>query len=137
MAGSLPASFVYLATAAGSAAQKAIANTATLGGRQEIVTVALNWYPVRGVRLQANWTRAMTLIAPADRAFLNGDHPSLFAGAGAGFLVRSEPPCGRSAGASPAGHMCDFGLPIASLLLKIRHDLVYFVGALLNRARET
>ncbi|HEY8064447.1 MAG TPA: porin [Methylosinus sp.] len=76
--GLVPASFVYLATAAGSAAQKAIANTATLGGRQENVTVALNWYPVRGVRLQANWTRAMTLIAPSDRAFLNGDHPSLF-----------------------------------------------------------
>ncbi|TDX65966.1 phosphate-selective porin OprO/OprP [Methylosinus sp. sav-2] len=76
--GLVPASFVYLATATGSAAQKAVANTATLGGRQENLTVALNWYPVRGVRLQANWTRAMTLIAPADRAFLNGDHPSLF-----------------------------------------------------------
>ena len=76
--GVAPASFVYLATATGSAAQKAIANTATLGGRQENLTVALNWYPVRGVRFQANWTRAMTLIAPSDRPFLNGDHPSSF-----------------------------------------------------------
>jgi phosphate-selective porin OprO/OprP len=76
--GLVDGNFVYAATAAGSAAQKALANTATLGGRQENLTIGLNWYPVNGFRLQANWTRVMTMVAASDRPFLNGDHPSLF-----------------------------------------------------------
>ncbi|PWB94083.1 hypothetical protein C5689_10025 [Methylosinus sporium] len=76
--GLVDGNFVYAATVAGSAAQKALANTATLGGRQENLTIGLNWYPVNGFRLQANWTRVMTLVAASDRPFLNGDHPSIF-----------------------------------------------------------
>lgn len=76
--GLVPASYVYQAAATGSAAQKALASTATLGGRQEDLTLALNWYPARGVRLQANWSRAMKLIPPSDRAYLIGAHTSLF-----------------------------------------------------------
>ncbi|WP_244613431.1 OprO/OprP family phosphate-selective porin [Methylosinus sp. Ce-a6] len=76
--GLVDGNFVYAATAVGNAAQKAIARTATLGGRQDNLTLALNWYPVRGVRFQANWTKTLTLVAPSDRPYLNGDRPSLF-----------------------------------------------------------
>jgi phosphate-selective porin OprO/OprP len=76
--GLVDGNFVYAAGVAGNAAQKAIASTATLGGRQDNLTVALNWYPVKGVRFQANWTKTLTLIAPSDRPYLNGEHPSLF-----------------------------------------------------------
>jgi len=76
--GLVPSSYVYAATVAGNAAQKALANTATLGGRLENFTLAFNWYPVRGVRFQANWTHSLTLVAPADRPYLNGQHPNIF-----------------------------------------------------------
>ena len=76
--GLVPGSYVYAAALVGNAAQKALANTATLGGREGNLTLALNWYPVRGVRLQANWTKVLTLSAPSDRAYLNGDRPSMF-----------------------------------------------------------
>ena len=33
------------------------------------LTLALNWYPVKGVRFQANWTKTLTLIAPSDRPY--------------------------------------------------------------------
>ncbi len=76
--GLVDGNFVYAATVAGNAVQKAIASTATLGGRQDNFSLALNWYPVRGVRFQANWTKTLTLVAPSDRPYLNGDRPSLF-----------------------------------------------------------
>jgi phosphate-selective porin OprO/OprP len=48
------------------------------GGRAENLTLALNWYPVRGVRFQANWTHVVTLVGPSDRTWLTGQHPDLF-----------------------------------------------------------
>ena len=76
--GLVDGNYVYAATAVGTAAQKALASTATLGGRQDNLTIGLNWYPVNGFRLQANWTKALTMVAPSDRPYLNGEHPSLF-----------------------------------------------------------
>jgi phosphate-selective porin OprO/OprP len=55
-----------------------VANAGVLGGRQEDVTVGVNWYPDTGVRVMANWTRVVSLSAPYDRAYLNGTHPNTF-----------------------------------------------------------
>ena len=60
-----------------------IANSGINGGRQENVTVGLNWYPDNGFHFQANYTRVLNLIAPLNGnvfqgAYLNGAHPSLF-----------------------------------------------------------
>jgi phosphate-selective porin OprO/OprP len=48
------------------------------GGRQEDITVGLNWYPVRGFRFMANWIGVTRLSAPWDRPYLNGSHPNIF-----------------------------------------------------------
>ncbi len=64
-------------------ARAVIANSGINGGRQENVTVGLNWYPDNGFHFQANYTRVLNLIAPLNGnvfqgAYLNGAHPSLF-----------------------------------------------------------
>jgi phosphate-selective porin OprO/OprP len=42
------------------------------------MTAGLNWYPEKGFRLMADWTRVVQLSAPWDRAYLNGAHPNIF-----------------------------------------------------------
>jgi len=56
----------------------AVYNSGVLGGRQEDVTVGLNWYPEPGIAVKANWTRVMDLSAPYNMGYANGIHPSLF-----------------------------------------------------------
>ena len=36
-----------------------MANSSVLGGREEDMTLGMNWYPEVGFRVMANWTRAM------------------------------------------------------------------------------
>lgn len=66
-----------------------VANAGVIGGRQENVTLGLNWYPDNGVHFQANWTRVMNISAPlnnnlppllggANQAYFTGAHPNLF-----------------------------------------------------------
>lgn len=72
-----------IALAPNPAARAAIANSSVNGGREEDVTVGLNWYPDDGVRIMANWTRVTRLVAPWNRPYLAGAHPSTF-------LVRTQ-----------------------------------------------
>jgi phosphate-selective porin OprO/OprP len=53
------------------------------GGREEDVTVGVNWYPEKGVRLSANWIHVAHLSAPFDRPYLNGINPDIL-------LMRSQ-----------------------------------------------
>ena len=48
------------------------------GGRQEDVTVGINWYPDKGIRFMANWINVVNLSAPYNRPYLNGIHPNIF-----------------------------------------------------------
>ncbi len=61
----------------------AVFNSSVLGGREEDITVGLNWYAEPGVRVMANWTRVMALSAPYSAPYLNGAHPNTF-------LVRTQ-----------------------------------------------
>lgn len=63
-------------------ARSYIANAGINGGRQQNLTLGLNWYPDVGINLQANWTRVMNIVAPlngdVNQSYTSGAHPSLF-----------------------------------------------------------
>jgi phosphate-selective porin OprO/OprP len=67
-----------IALAPNATARSYVANSSVDGGREEDVTVGLNWYPDEGVRVMANWTHVVRLMAPWNRAYLGGAHPSTF-----------------------------------------------------------
>lgn len=48
------------------------------GGRQQDVTIGVNWYPDPGFRLMANWVNVVDLAAPAGKPALNGTDPNFF-----------------------------------------------------------
>ncbi len=58
-----------------------IANAGIQGGRQQDVTVGLNWYPDPGFNFQLNYTRVINIIAPFNGAttqsYYTGAHPTL------------------------------------------------------------
>jgi phosphate-selective porin OprO/OprP len=56
----------------------AVYNSGVLGGRQEDMTLGLNWYPEPGIAVKANWTRVMELTASYSQPWTNGAHPNLF-----------------------------------------------------------
>ena len=74
------ATFTNLLVAAqgNQAASAFVANSSVLGGREQDMTLGLNWYPDPGFRVMANWTRVMRLTSPWDRAYLNNAHPNTF-----------------------------------------------------------
>jgi phosphate-selective porin OprO/OprP len=53
-------------------------NSGVIGGRQEDVTLGVNWYAEPGIRVLANWTRVLALSAPYSQPFINGAHPNTF-----------------------------------------------------------
>ncbi|MGD9539444.1 OprO/OprP family phosphate-selective porin [Methylocystis sp.] len=66
-----------------------IANAGINGGRQQDLTLGVNWYPDAGLAFQANWTRVMNVVAPLNLynggqfptllgANYTGAHPNLF-----------------------------------------------------------
>ena len=74
---------IALATAAGNPFLRSyLANAGIQGGRQQNVTIGLNWYPDPGFSLQANWTRVMNVVAPfngvLNQSYYTGAHPNLF-----------------------------------------------------------
>ena len=52
------------------------ANSGVLGGREENMTLGVNWYPETGFRMMANWTKVLALSAPWNRPYLNSAHPN-------------------------------------------------------------
>ena len=66
-----------------TAGKIAVYNSGVLGGREEDLTLGLNWYADPGFRVMANWTRVMALSAPSSSPFENGAHPNTF-------LVRTQ-----------------------------------------------
>jgi len=72
-----------IALAPKTSQKDAVFNSSVLGGREEDVTVGLNWYAEPGVRVMANWTRVLALSAPYSAPYLNGAHPNTF-------LVRTQ-----------------------------------------------
>ena len=55
-----------------------LANQNIQGGRQSDVTLGLNWYPEKGVRVMANWVNTVQYSANWARPDLNGIHPQAF-----------------------------------------------------------
>lgn len=75
--------FNAIALAPTQSGKNAIYNSSVLGGREEDMTVGLNWYAEPGVRVMANWTRVLALSAPSSAPYYNGAHPNTF-------LVRTQ-----------------------------------------------
>ncbi len=67
-----------VALAPTTAVRQYVYNSSVLGGREENVTLGVNWYAEQGVRVMANFTRVMALSAPYNQPFVNGAHPSTF-----------------------------------------------------------
>jgi phosphate-selective porin OprO/OprP len=68
----------FVALAPNAATRAYVANSSVNGGREQDVTVGLNWYPDTGIRFMANWTHVVSLVAPWNRPYLNGAHPNVF-----------------------------------------------------------
>ncbi|MBM3652310.1 MAG: carbohydrate porin, partial [Alphaproteobacteria bacterium] len=73
------------------AAASYIANAGVVGGRQQNVTLGLNWYPENGFHFQFNWVHVLQASAPFNDyalyatgvparqgPYFNGAHPDLF-----------------------------------------------------------